>query len=103
MNQNNSKGMGIAALVCGILGIVGGLIPYVGYFTFILSILGVVFGAISMKKLKATGQSQGLAIAGLVLGIVGCAFSLIGAICYSCILCTACSSYNSLASLAAYY
>lgn len=103
MNQNNGKGLGIAALVCGIVGIVGGFIPYVGYFTLILSILGVVFGALSMKKLKAVNQPAGLATAGLVLGIVGCAFSLIGAICYSCILCTACSSYSSLASLAAYY
>lgn len=39
-----SKGMSIAALVCGILGIVGSWIPVVMYFTLVLAILGIVFG-----------------------------------------------------------
>lgn len=44
MENNNAKSYSIAALVCGILGIVGSFIPVVCYFTFVLAILGIVFG-----------------------------------------------------------
>ncbi len=73
------NGMAIAALVCGILGIVGGFIPVVMYFTLVLSILGIVFGV----KARKTGGG-GLATAGLVCGIVGAAFSAVGVICVIC-------------------
>lgn len=81
--QETNK-MSIAALVCGILGIVGSFIPVISYFTLILAILGIVFGAKGMKIAKATGQGQGLATAGLVLGIIGTAFGVIGVLCIIC-------------------
>ena len=76
--------MSIAALVCGILGIVGSFIPVISYFTLVLAILGIVFGAKGMKIAKATGQGQGLDTAGLVLGIIGTAFGVIGVLCIIC-------------------
>ncbi len=79
MEQRN--GMSIAALVCGILGIIGGFIPVVTYFTLVLAILGIVFG---VKGRKAGGANTGLATAGLVCGIVGVAFSAAGVICAIC-------------------
>ena len=103
MNQNNGKGMSIAALVCGILGVVLCWVPIASWVVLVLSILGIVFGANGMKKCKATGQSQGLAIAGLVCGIVGAVFSLIGAICTTCTMCAYCTTYNSLSSIAYLY
>ncbi len=75
MQQKN--GISIAALVCGILGIVGGFIPVVMYFTLVLAILGIVFGV----KGRKAGGSTGLATAGLVCGIIGTASSLAGVIC----------------------
>ena len=80
----NGKGMSIAALVCGILGLVGGWIPVVGYFTLVLAILGIVFGAKGMKIAKVTGEGKGLATAGLVLGIVGTVFGGLGVLCTIC-------------------
>ena len=47
---SNAKGFSIAALVCGILGIIGAWIPVVAYVTFILAILGIVFGAMGRKR-----------------------------------------------------
>ena len=102
MNQNNGKGMSIAALVCGILGVVLCWVPIASWVVLVLSILGIVFGANGMKKSKAAGQSQGLAIAGLVCGIVGAVFSLIGAICTTCTMCAVCSYGSSISSLAYY-
>lgn len=85
---DDGKGMSIAALVCGILGIIGGWIPVVAYFTTILAILGLVFGVIGRKKSTlAYGKPSGIATAGLVLGIIGCAFAALGLICT--IICTA--------------
>lgn len=92
-SNNNSNGLSIAALVCGILGIVGGFIPVVQYFTLVLSILGVVFGVMGRKR--ANGKS-GLATAGLVLGVIGLAVSLLGVIC----VVVACSSLATLGALA---
>ena len=58
------KGMGVAALVCGIVGLFfGGLI---------LGPLAIIFGAIGMKR-----DGRGMAIAGLVCGIVATLFSLL--------------------------
>ncbi len=81
--------MSIAALVCGILGIIGGFIPVVNYFTLVLAILGVVFGVKGRKAAAVTGQGMGQATAGLVLGIIGLAFSVIGVICAICVVAAA--------------
>jgi hypothetical protein len=90
--MQNGKGMSVAALICGILGIVGSFIPVVCYVTLILSILGIVFGVKGQKIAKETGEGKGLATAGLVLGIVGVAFGAIGAICAICVVCAAASA-----------
>ncbi len=88
MENKNGKGMSIAALICGILGIIGSFIPVICYVTLILSILGIIFGAKGNKIAKATGEGKGLATAGLVLGIIGVAFGAVGAICAVCTICT---------------
>ena len=80
--QNNSKGFSIAALVCGILGIIGSFFPVVCYFTFVLAVLGIVFGVLGRKK--ANPGETGLATAGLVLGIIGTAFAAVAIICVVC-------------------
>lgn len=77
--NNNSNGISIASLVCGILGLVGAWFPIVQYFTFVLSILGIIFG-VKGRKTAPQGKT-GLATAGMVLGIISVALSLIGIIC----------------------
>lgn len=83
---NNAKNFSIAALICGIVGIIGGWIPVVQYFTLVIAILGIVFGVIGKKKSKEAGEATGLATAGLVLGIIGTALCLIMVICTICAL-----------------
>lgn len=87
MNEQNTpvsagKGFSVSALVLGILGIVGGWFPVVNYFTSICALLGLIFGVAGRKKsLAASGRPSGLATAGLVLGIIGTAFAVLGLIC----------------------
>lgn len=65
-----SKGFGIASLVCGILSIVFVLIqPLVGI---VLGILGIIFAVIQNKK-----QKTGISTAGLILSIIGLILSII--------------------------
>ncbi len=78
---NDGKGFSIAALVLGILGIVGSFIPVVCYFTLVCAILGIIFGVKGRKMAAEAGSGSGLATAGLVLGIIGTAFAVVGVIC----------------------
>jgi len=64
-----TSGLAITSMICGILGII---IPYLG---FILAILGIVFGAIAIHQTGSQPNlgGRGMAIAGLVLGIIAIA------------------------------
>ena len=86
------KNMSIISLVCGIVGIVGAFIPYIDYIAPLAAIAGIVFGALALKKVKEGAATEGndekgLATAGLVLGIVSTAFSVIMFACAVCALC----------------
>jgi len=63
-------GFAIAALACGVAGLVF-LAPVIG------SILGIVFGIIALNRVRQTGQrGHGLAVAGIVTGAIGLLFGL---------------------------
>lgn len=83
--QNNggkkSNGMAIAALVCGILSLVGACFGVGAWAGVVLGIVAVVLGVMANKAGKDTK-----ATAGLVMGIIGLALSAIIAI--SCTICT---------------
>lgn len=82
--------MAIAGLVLGIIGVVGGIVgffvPYVAFVTFIFSIVALVLGAVVMKK-----EKNGMAIAALVLGIVGVCINIGSVSCTIWVLVTACN------------
>lgn len=65
-----SSGLGIASMVCGIVALVGSCFGWVGI---VLAIIAVILGAIGIKK-KA---GKGMAIAGLVCGIIALIPSII--------------------------
>ena len=75
--QPLSSGWAIASLACGVAGFVGaGLIG---------SVLAIIFGYIGLNEIKKSGdvmQGRGMAIAGLVMGYVGAALSLIFIVVY---------------------
>lgn len=86
-----TKNMSIAALVGGIIGIVGPAIPIVKYFSFLCGIAGIIFGALALRNIKNgladDTDSKGLALAGLITGIVGTVLSVIGLVCAICAVC----------------
>lgn len=80
-NQKKGNAFSIVALVCGLLAVIGAFIPFVTYGAWIVGVLGIVFGALGMKRSKETNTGHGLAVAGLVLGIIGTIIGFIGFIC----------------------
>ena len=76
--KNEKKSM--AALICGILGLIGGWFPVIQCFTLILAIVAIVLGVQARKGKK----KNGMATAGLVLGIIGVAGTVAAILCVIC-------------------
>ena len=77
--------MGVAGLVLGIIGAVGGFIPGINFFAWLIALIGIVISAIAMSKAKKAGQPTGITVAGLVLSIIGFVIAISGLICIVCI------------------
>ncbi len=67
-SQQKTSGFAIASLVLGILSLVLGWIPFVGW---IIIILAVVLGILGIRDAKEGKSGNGFAIAGIVLAIIG--------------------------------
>ncbi len=94
--QEHADDFAVAALICGILGLVGGFIPVVSKFLFVLSILGIVFGA--KARPVCSPDRKGLATAGMVLGIIGVALWVVALICGLVCAGAAVATFGALAS-----
>lgn len=62
-----TNGAGVAGFVCGLLGLLFLWVPYAGL---ILGLLGVILSGVGISNSKRTHAGSGLAVAGLVLGII---------------------------------
>lgn len=65
--QTPGNGLGTAGFVTGLLGLIFCWVPVFGL---ILGVLGIVLGGAGMSYARKNRASSGLAIAGLVLGII---------------------------------
>ena len=75
-----AKGLSIGAMVCGIIGLIFSLFPYICVGALPCGVVGIVLAGVVMSKInKGAEGSNGMAIAGLVCGIVG---SVLGTIVY---------------------
>ncbi len=65
--SGDSNGLGVAALVIGILSAVIALIPIFGFISWLLAPLAIILGLIGMQK----ESGRGLALGGVISGGVG--------------------------------
>jgi hypothetical protein len=80
------KGLGIASMVLGIVGIVFALTVCLAPIGVIVALVGVILGGVSLSKYKTaeTQEGKGMATAGLVLCIITLAIAVIVWVtCYS--------------------
>jgi MmpS family membrane protein len=76
--QRPSNGLGTAGFVVGLIGLVFSFVPLIGVVAWPLVILGVIFSAIGISRAgKGRATNKGLAIAGLVVSIVGLAMCVL--------------------------
>lgn len=76
-NQTKTSGAAIAALILGILALLGAIIPYVNVFSILMGLAGIgcaIGGLVSISRGNA--QGKGLAIAGLVTSILAVILSI---------------------------
>lgn len=66
-NVAQQNGKGTAGFVCGLVGLVFCWVPWFGV---ILAIVGLALSGAGISQSNKTGQSKGLAVAGLVCSIV---------------------------------
>jgi hypothetical protein len=65
-----TNGLAIAALVLGIVGLLGGIIPLLGWFASPFALAAVGFAIAGLSRAKTIGKGKGLAIGGLVTGVL---------------------------------
>ncbi len=88
------KGKIIAGFVLGIIGIVFGILS--GYFSIVglpVAIVGLVLSVAGGKEARNAGEKSGLAVAGLVLGIIAVVFTAIAF--FTCGLCIICATAST--------
>lgn len=72
MEKKPTSGLAVAGLVIGIIALISSVVPLLNLFSFPLVLLAIIFGGIAVfQTAKGKRGGKGLAIAGLVLGIIG--------------------------------
>ena len=70
--QKETNGSAVTSLVLGIIGVVVGFLPYIGWFMAPVWLLAIIFGIIGIRK----PYKRGMSITGLILGILGAAYKI---------------------------
>jgi hypothetical protein len=72
------NGVGVASGVLGIVGLVLSFIPVLDFVGVVLAILAVILGAVGIQRAGAAGGAgKGMAVTGLVCGLVALAVGLL--------------------------
>lgn len=72
------NGLGTAGFVLGLVGVIFSVIPVIGVVAWFLVLPGLVLAAVGLSQAhKGVATNKGLAVAGLVLSIVGLAFCVL--------------------------
>lgn len=94
--QKSGSGLGIAALILGILALVGAVIPFLNYVAWVLGLVGLILGIIALVQ---KNRRKGVALAGTIVSAVAIILSIVLAIVYTAAFASAVS--NAVESAAA--
>jgi len=65
-----SNGLATAGFVLGLLGFLGSFIPVLNIGAMVIAVVGAVLAAVGLAKAKKSGAGKGLAMSGLILGLL---------------------------------
>jgi len=71
---------GTAPMIMGLLGLFGGFIPIVKYFTGLLSLLAIFIGISQRKNRKGAGLPTGKATAGIIMGLIAVIITIVSTV-----------------------
>ncbi|MEW2489369.1 DUF4190 domain-containing protein [Streptomyces sp. NPDC048411] len=75
------NGLGISALILGIIGAVSGLIPFLFWLAGILGLIALILGLVGRGRAKrGEATNKGMATFGAVLGLIALILSVVGAV-----------------------
>lgn len=74
--RNSGHGLGVAALVLGILSFVVAFIPCIGFFALFTALIAIVLGAIGLSQASKDNSPKGLMLAGLIIGVIALFISI---------------------------
>ncbi len=74
------NGAATASVVMGSVGLAIAFMPFVVIAGFVLAVLAIVYGIRGLHRSRATGTGRGAAIAGLTMGGLGLAASVVGVV-----------------------
>ena len=95
--QNNGKGLSVAGLVLGIVATVLAWFYMVNIAALVCGIVGIVCAVKGKAAAKMVGAPTGVGTAGLVLAIIGTVLAGIGFL--SCTLCVTCAAASAESAL----
>ncbi|MFJ6701002.1 DUF4190 domain-containing protein [Streptomyces sp. NPDC091272] len=79
--QAPSNGMGTAALVLGIIGVLLGTVAFLFWASWLPALLALIFGIVGLGQVRqGTATNRGVAFSGLILGVVGVLFAVGGGV-----------------------
>jgi len=70
MPEASGGGLATASMVIGIIGLILAFIPIIGFVSWILAPLAIIFGGIALFGAIREGRKLGSSIAGLVTGLL---------------------------------
>jgi hypothetical protein len=74
------NGLAIAAMSCGLVALLFAWMPILVVVGVVLGVLGVVFGVRARRRPRTVGSGEGMALTGLLSGIVALALSVVGVV-----------------------
>ncbi|MBS0011064.1 MAG: DUF4190 domain-containing protein [Bacteroidales bacterium] len=74
--RNTGNGMGVAALIMGIISLVVAFIPCLGLLAFFTAVVAIVLGAIGISQAGRSDSPRGMQIGGLVTGALALLISV---------------------------
>ncbi|MEV5198592.1 DUF4190 domain-containing protein [Streptomyces sp. NPDC053720] len=75
------NGLGIAALILGVIGAVSGLIPFLFWLAGILGLIALILGLVGRGRAKrGEATNKGMATFGAVLGLISLILTVVGAV-----------------------
>jgi hypothetical protein len=66
----SSNGLATAGFVLGLIGLLGSFIPLLNIVGIVIGVVGAVLAAVGLAKAKKSGSGKGLAMAGIILGVL---------------------------------